>query len=65
MPQRERGLEPKAGILTSEFLVAVGIIAIASVLAAVSIVTPEQWEEVTKWAGGSYVLSRGLAKINR
>lgn len=65
MSRRERGTEPKSGFLTSEFAVAAGIIVIGSVLAVVGIVSPEQWEEVTKWAGGGYVLSRGISKINQ
>lgn len=64
MPSRERGQEPKAGILTSEFFVAVGIIVIAAVLAVTDVISPEQWEEVTKWSGGGYIVSRGIAKFN-
>lgn len=56
--------EPKAGIVTSEFFVAVGVIVIAAALAVTTVITPEQWEEVTKWAAGGYIVSRGIAKIN-
>lgn len=64
MPAKERGQEPKAGILTSEFFVTAAVVCIAAALAILNIITPEQWEEVTKWSAGGYVLSRGIAKFN-
>lgn len=65
MPPRDPVKEPKSGFLTSEFIVAVGIIAVTAALAITNVITPEQWEEVTKWSGGGYILSRGISKINR
>lgn len=67
MTTRERGKEPKAGVTTSEFIVAAGVIVIATILALFGRLDAEgwnRWVEVVKWAGGGYVVSRGLAKIN-
>lgn len=60
--------EPRAGIVTSEFFVAVGIIIVATALVAFGELDDaawSRWVDVTKWAGGGYVVSRGIAKINR
>lgn len=64
---KERGQEPKAGLYTSEFFVTIGIIVFATALVAFGQLDDaawSRWVEVTKWAGGGYILSRGISKFN-
>lgn len=67
MPSKEQGKEPKAGMFTSEFFVAVGIIVLATALVSFGQLDDaawSRWTELVKWAGGGYILSRGISKFN-
>lgn len=59
MPQKD---EPKKGFQTSEFIVAVLIIVLASILLALGSIGEPLWGDITKWVGSAYIVSRGLAK---
>lgn len=52
----------KEGYKTSEFIVAVLILITAAVMLLTHNIGEPLWAEITKWIGGAYVISRGLAK---
>lgn len=52
----------KEGFKTSEFVVAMAIIGASSILLAIGSIGEPLWAELTKWIGGAYIVSRGLAK---
>lgn len=52
----------KEGYKTSEFFVSITIILAATLMLAMGSIGEVLWSDITKWVGGAYVVSRGLAK---
>lgn len=52
----------REGYRTSEFIVALVILVSAALLLAIDSIGEPLWAEITKWIGGAYIVSRGLAK---
>lgn len=50
------------GVFTTEFLVAVAIIAAATVALVMDRIDANVWIDTLKWVGAGYGLSRGIAK---
>lgn len=57
------GTKGKEGPKTSEFWVSIAIIVSATILMALGSISEALWGDITKFVGGAYVVSRGLAKI--
>lgn len=54
----------KSGFATSEFILAVIVIAAASALLFLGKIDAEAWKWAVGFVGGGYAISRGLAKMN-
>jgi len=52
----------KSGVRCTEFWLAIGVVAAASVMLGLDRVGPEMWAAVVGAATGGYQISRGLAK---
>lgn len=50
------------GVFTTEFWLTITTLIAASILAALGTISPELWAGVAGLSGGTYSISRGLAK---